>query len=353
MPNKHPFRKISMVGALLLLFCCTGLFAQVDTAWVRTYNGPANGSDYARGIAVDNAGNVYVTGNSANNDSWPYDYDYLTIKYTPAGDTAWVRRYAGPGSAGENDDYALAIAVDNSGSVYVTGHSPGSGTSDDIATIKYYPNGDTAWVRRYNGPANDVDVGRAIAVDADGNVYVTGYSYDGVTSDNYLTIKYDPAGNVVWMVEYNGPGDGGDYANAIVLDDAGNVYITGTSFGGWPPAGMDDYATIKYVQSPGITENEPQTVPDRVFLHQNAPNPFVDLTQIKYGVPHRMAVNISVYNSLGQLVKTLVDDIKTSGSYTVNWNGTDNSGRGVSGGVYFIRLTTDESAEIEKMVMMK
>jgi hypothetical protein len=351
--NKHPFQTIGMLGTLLCLFYSTGLFAQVDTAWVRRYNGPGNGGDYARALAVDGAGNVYVTGNSATNVEWPYNHDYLTIKYNSAGDTAWVRRYSGPGDPGNNDDYALALAVDTAGNVYVTGHSPGSGTSDDITTIKYYPNGDTAWVRRYNGPANDVDCGRAIAVDGMGNVYVTGNSYDGVTSDDYLTIKYNSTGDIVWEIKYNGPGDGGDYANALAVDGAGNVYITGSSFGGWDPQGMEDYATIKYNQVPAVTENEPQNIPDRVFLNQNYPNPFTGFTQINYGVPHTMVVNISIYNSLGQLIKTLVDDTKVPGCYMVNWNGTDNRYRTVPDGVYFMRLTADESIEIEKLIRVR
>jgi len=89
-------------------------------------------------------------------------------------DTAWVRRYNGPGNG---DDGASAMAVDNSGNVYVTGGSRGSGTSTDYATIKYYPNGDTAWVKRYNGSRNASDRASAIAVDGFGNVYVTGTSY--------------------------------------------------------------------------------------------------------------------------------------------------------------------------------
>jgi hypothetical protein len=329
------------------------LFAQVDTAWVRTYNGPGNGGDYAAAIAVDGAGNVYVTGYSATNAEWPYDFDYVTIKYYSDGDTAWVRRYIGPGVTGNNDDYALAIVVDGTGNAYVTGHSPGSTTGDDIATIKYEPEGDTAWVRRYNGAANDVDCGNAIALDGAGNVYVTGYSYDPVTSDDYLTIKYDPAGNIQWTIKYNGSGSGGDYANAMAVDDTGTVYITGNSFGGWPPDGMDDYATIKYTQSTEVTENNPQNFPNHLYLSPNYPNPFSDLTEICYGVSQKTAVNISVYNAVGQHVKTLVDDSKAPGFYRISWNGTDNVGQSLAKGIYFVRMITDELVETEKLILVR
>ncbi len=354
MLNEHRSPAIGILITLLCLCHTTGLYAQVDTAWVRRYDGPAHAHEYARAIAVDVMGNVYVTGNSANNENWPYDYDYLTIKYNPDGDTVWVRTYAGPGAPENNDDYALAIAVDDAGNAYVTGHSPGSGTSDDVVTIKYYPDGDTAWVRRYNGPGNDVDVANAIAVDGIGNVYVTGNTYSPATSDDYLTIKYNSDGNMLWLTTYNGPpGDGGDYANALALDTAGNIYVTGRSFGGWSPLGMDDYLTIKYIQSPGIEEAGSQNIPDRVFLSANYPNPFEDFTQIKYCVPRRMAVNISIYSTLGQLIKTLVDDNKMSGDHAASWNGTDNSGKKVPGGVYFIRFTADQVVRDEKSILIR
>ncbi|KPK99364.1 MAG: hypothetical protein AMJ91_08120, partial [candidate division Zixibacteria bacterium SM23_73_3] len=86
-------------------------------------------------------------------------------------DTAWVRTYNGPGnSTDETND----MAVDASGNVYVTGWSVGTGTDMDYATIKYYPDGDTAWVRRYNGPANGSDQAWALALDGSNNVYVVG-----------------------------------------------------------------------------------------------------------------------------------------------------------------------------------
>ena len=99
---------------------------------------------------------------------------------------------------------------------------------------------------RYNGPANSEDFAHAIAVDAAGNVYVTGWSLGLGNHSDYATIKYDPDGNELWVARYNGPGNSTDVATAIALDAAGNVYVTGESFGGLGT--REDYATIKYSQ---------------------------------------------------------------------------------------------------------
>jgi len=225
---------------LSVLFLALPLFAQsVDTAWVRRYNGLGNSGDAASAIAVDGSGNVYVTGHS--DGGWT-GVDYATIKYYPNGDTAWVRRYNGPGNS---YDYAQAIAVDGSGNVYVTGSSDGSWTFRDYATIKYYSNGDTAWVRRYNGLGNLDDVAWDISVDVSGNVYVTGYSVvrESTQYHDYATIKYYPNGDTAWVRTYNGPGNLGDYAVAIAVDGSGNVYVTGQTLGSGTG---NHYATIKY-----------------------------------------------------------------------------------------------------------
>jgi hypothetical protein len=84
----------------------------------------------------------------------------------------------------------MAMALDSSGNIYVTGGSVASGTSDDCVTIKYDTSGNQLWVARYNGPANSIEYTEAIAVDSSGNVYVTGPSQGSGTDDDYVTIKY-------------------------------------------------------------------------------------------------------------------------------------------------------------------
>jgi len=117
-----------------------------------------------------------------------------TQSFSDSVQALWVSHYASGFLPVE--DRATAVAVDGSGNVYVTGYSRGSSTSDDYATVKYNASGIQQWVARYNGPANVNANDRAttLAVDAAGNVYVTGYSRGSGTSDDYATIKYNASG---------------------------------------------------------------------------------------------------------------------------------------------------------------
>ena len=228
-----------MLKKLLILFVWIYLFmgsafTQVTEEWVARYNGPDSDEDNATALTIDNSGNVYVTGYSFV--SGPR-HDYTTIKYDSNGDTVWVRRYNGPGN---NTDLALAIAVDISGNAYVTGESIGSGPGEDYATVKYNSLGEKQWDARYNGPGNYWDRARAITVDDSGYVYVTGDSY-GFGFD-YATFKYKSNGDTVWLRRYHG-GNGEDFCRDIAVDDSGNVFVTGYCDG---PGTYTDYVTIKY-----------------------------------------------------------------------------------------------------------
>src|SRR5262245_41201287 len=185
--------------------------------WTNLYSGPANDLlDDARAIAMDANGNVAVTGHSLDNSSGS---DYLTIKYSGAGVPLWTNRYSSPFN---NDDQALAIAADSGGSFLVTGYSTSMGDID-YATIKYSSEGVPLWTNRYNGTAS------AIAVDRSDTVFVTGRSPGTSGNFDYATIKYSGAGVPLWTNRYNGPGNADDTANALAVDGDGNVFVTGAS----------------------------------------------------------------------------------------------------------------------------
>ncbi|KPL00276.1 MAG: hypothetical protein AMJ90_08590 [candidate division Zixibacteria bacterium SM23_73_2] len=319
-----------------------------DTAWIRRYNGPIEGMDFAEAIAVDSSGNVYVTGASYGTGIHPDYSDYATIKYYPNGDTAWVRRYNRPGNG---LDYAKAIAVDSSGNVYVTGFSDSGGSKHDYATIKYYPDGDTAWARLYNGPGDSTDVASALQVDSSGNVYVTGGSYGSGTGEDYATIKYYPNGDTAWVKRYNGPGNGGDGARAMVIDGLGNVYVTGVSEGGETSL---DYATIKYLQDEVFVEEENQdNIVNSFTLSQNYPNPFNPQTAIEYTLNSPCCVTLKIYNIRGQLIKALVDVNQNKGFHRITWDGKNEKGEETSSGIYFCRLKAGDYVITKKMVKLK
>ena len=82
-----------------------------------------------------------------------------------------------------------------------------------------------------------------MAVDGSGNVFVAGYSYAAGSSYNYLVLAYSAAGPPLWTNLYNGPSNGDDRATAVAVDAGGNVFVTGYSAG---PGGYSDYLTIAY-----------------------------------------------------------------------------------------------------------
>ena len=215
---------------------------QVD--WIRQYiSGFDPAFDFAYAISVDKPGNVIVTGSSWGSNNLP---DIVTIKYTGSGDTAWVRRYNGPDN---NWDAGRALFVDAAGNIYITGETFSNSTDFDYITIKYNSAGEQQWMIMYDGPANSRDVATAIAVDSPGNVYVTGYSEGSPGSrSDYATIKYNISGEQQWVARYNGPGSQADFAFGLALDPLGNIYVTGTA-DDLSVTHFPAYATVKYSPS--------------------------------------------------------------------------------------------------------
>src|SRR5205807_2503761 len=133
--------------------------------------------------------------------------------------------------AGFNDDQAYAMAVDASGNVVVTGYTTNAIASYDFLTIKYNgTNGNELWRAVGDGAAHNIDQAYAVAVDGSDNVVVTGYSANAAGNYDFLTIKYNGAtGGETWRAVGDGTAHGNDFAYSLVVDASNNVVVTGYS----------------------------------------------------------------------------------------------------------------------------
>lgn len=232
--------------------------------WVRRYDGPANLSDEAVALALDSAGTIYVTGTSNGVPS--YNHDITTIAYDSLGTQLWISR----SDAGSMGEYARDIAIDNSGRIYVTGHDVTGGDSEYF-TVGIDKLGNTRWTARYDGAPNNSDRTSAIVISPEGLIFVTGMSNSQYPNySDYATVIYDFDGNELFVAKYNGPGSNSDMARAMTVDFHGNVYVTGGSKG---ISTGTDFTTIKYPSSndpPNANAGFDQTVNEGDIVQLNA-----------------------------------------------------------------------------------
>jgi len=317
------------------------------TAWIAQYNGSQNNYDYFRAMALDREDNIYVTGEFYS--SGTTDLDIVIIKYDNiTGDTIWVKKYKG---AGNGDDTVRDITIDSLGNIYLTGSTFVSGTGYDFLTMKYNPSGELQWVKTYFERSNYEDHANAISLDKFGNVYVTGRSYGYYNDNEYATIKYDNDGNEEWVKRYRGVLSNlfFSYANDICVDNAGNVYVTGSSQG---INTLGDFATIKYIQTASDIDNNSPDVPKTFQLLQNFPNPFNPRTKISWQSPVSSWQTLKVFDVLGNEIATLVNEEKPAGSFEVEFQSAVGSHQ-LASGIYFYQLKAGDYFETKKMMYLK
>lgn len=260
--------------------------------------------------------------------------DFLTIKYNTSGAEQWVSRYNSPGNVGETPK---AMTIDASGNVYITGQSSSGLGTEDYFTVKYNNTGAEQWSKIYNGPLNNTDVATSIAVDDSGKVYVSGTSL-AITGNEMTTIHYSPTGVEQWVQRNSSAVVG----NSIALDAAGNIFVTG-----YGTIVNVDIITVKYSPVIGISQISAE-LPDAFSLSQNYPNPFNPVTNIEFSVPKSAFVKLTVFDISGREIETLVSQNMNSGTFKADWDASK-----YSSGVYFYTITSGSYRETKKMNLIK
>ena len=378
--------------------------------WARSFNGQAGSDDIVKGIKIDSKNNVIIAGTSKG---IIFNQDYCTVKYDADGNELWHAEYNGVGgNLSINEDEVSAMETDASGNIYVTGYSYGAETEKDFLTIKYDSEGNVNWISRINkeniqrGPAFN-DEAKAIALDKDQNVYLTGitvspsgnsdyytvklnskgqkiwdrnfnssdfgFSQDeaaAIATDvrgnvyvtgsvmklgferscgsnmDFATIKYSSAGDFKWVKEYNGSGRfeySDDIAKAIALDGKGGILIMGESMGD----GIDmDLCLIKY--SEYLIKAETADHINEMRLNDNYPNPFNPVTKISFEIPVSAFVKLAVYDISGREVALLENKFLQKGSHIYEWNASQ-----FASGAYFYRIKTGSYDQTRKMLLIK
>jgi len=219
-----------------------------NVIWARSAEG--TGNDTAFSVSSDNAGNVYVVGTFnghtihfgsyilTNSDS--LSSDIFITKYDSTGNVLWAKNAGGIGN-----DEAKGVCIDDGGNIYMTGFfkspnlSLGSITynnvgGSDIIVAKYDGSGNVLWAGTY-GSFGD-DAANSICADAMGNIYISGYFSDtmtvgGITLNSagqrdIFVIKYNTSGNTIWAKRTGGTSD--DEAYNVRTDAFGHVYVAGS-----------------------------------------------------------------------------------------------------------------------------
>ena len=214
----------------------------VTPIWTEVFGSTGTTSpDRATSITAGTGG-IAVTGYSWNGSN----FDYLTRKYGFDKTFIWEKVYAGTASG---DDRGLFVKMDAAGNVIVTGYSANS-SNHDIYTVKYNgASGAIEWEKTYDGGDEDEPAG--LYVFTTGDVYVTGFTRTLTSRYRFYTVRYSgAAGAEVWAKTFTSGGDNDDIPTAIVADESGDIFVTGHTFKA--STGDRDFQTIKYKEEDGI-----------------------------------------------------------------------------------------------------
>lgn len=194
------------------------------------------------------------------------------------------------------------------------------------------------------------------------NVPVEGSFYGSLTEDGTAMLRWT-VGSLSGILELNVYRSTSEEGPFVRINDeplelaASGTYEDATV---WPQTTF--WYELRTIMGDGVTEDVVAGSPAMVrtdgklvlYLYPASPNPFADLTCVRFDIPnHVSAVDLTIYNVRGQVVRRLIDEPLERGRYERNWDGKDDSDTPVAAGVYFARLVVDDRSEKQKMMLLR
>lgn len=305
-----------------------------NTVWTNTYGGSM--ANFGQAIEQTLDGGYIITGLTSSFGAG--DWDVYVIKTDSLGDTLWTRTFGGMES-----DHGCDVQQTADGSYIVAGWTESFGVEGSkIYLIKIDSAGNTIWEQTYG--KSDGDVALSIQQTADCGCIVTGWATSPTDDYDVYLMKINRFGDTLWTKTFGGLN--WDYCRTIQQSSDGGYVAAGMtrSFGVSSP----DLFIIK-------TESDVDTLGTITSERSvfNMPNPFKGKTAIHYILPYRTKVHITIYNTLGVKIRTLLDDIELSGMHIVNWDGKNSKGDDLPAGIYFCCVETDVFSVTEKIVKLR
>jgi hypothetical protein len=303
-------KEILMKNTLVLIFILVLQFSvlqtnsQVSIQWYAQYSSPGNYMDKSYAVTADSEGSIYVTGESYayyGADLRSSEYDIVTVKYSASGQELWARSYHY-----YNYDGAISIACDPQNNVYVGGISQDSTYAYNFVILKYDKFGNILWINRYDNPAYNYDTQLdGMKLDNNFNIYAFGFSvdYNPLNSSAEL-VKYDPSGSLLWSRSYRRGNTDFNRATCMTIDNAGNLIVgcyTQDSIG-------TDYLILKYSQNGELIWSSRKDV-------NNLPNFAKDIVIDQYN-----NIYLCGYSYNSSYFPSVFDLLKFSGDGVFIWN---------------------------------
>lgn len=320
--------------------------ANGDTLWTQAYGGP--GTDFGATVAeLDDGGFIAVGRRMSFTTGAP---DIWLLRMDSAGDTLWSRLYNGPYFDWSFDDATdLEVTADGGFAILADIDGPSGGTVSNTWLVRTDANGDTLWTQTYRGPGF-IEQATDLQLTSEGGFLVSGFRfYDSFNSDAII-MGIGANGDSLWTLTV---GDSGlDRAN-VISQTADGGFIVGGYTSSYSAQGYDGWMIRLSGDATAIDGQSDHNPLADFQLHQNYPNPFNPVTNLEFGIRNSEWIRLTIYDLSGREVKTLLDEPRAAGNYTVLWSGTNDAGEAVASGNYFYRLQVGSQFLTRRMVLMK